>query len=129
MPCNCDHLEPTARERAFQKAAKLLLLVNNYFNWASTARLREDVENSYCGHDYVEELCTVMQNLDERRRDRLLYGDPKNRPRRELASWWEDHQEEDRKRLERELSAAREKQEKAAAIAKLTPYERKLLGL
>ena len=129
MPCNCDHLEPTARERAFQQAAKLLLLVNNYFSWASTTQHREDVNNPYCNHDYVEELCTVMQNLDERTKDRLLYGDPKNRPRRELATWWEEHQEDDRRRVEREVKEAQTKKDKAAAIAKLTPYERKLLGV
>jgi hypothetical protein len=129
MPCNCDHLEPTARERAFQKAAKLLLLVNNYFGWSTTTQHRLDVENQYCSHDYVEELCTVMQNLDERQRDGLLYSDARNKPRRELATWWEDHQEEDRQRVQRELDAAQKKKDKEAAIAKLTPYERKLLGL
>jgi hypothetical protein len=129
MPCNCDHLEPTARERAFQKAAKLLLLVHNYNNWKAPIELRGHAQDVYCSIDYVEQLCTILQEMPDKAREKMLYGDPKNRPRRELASWWEDHQEEDRKRVQRELDAAQKKKDKEAAVAKLTPYERKLLGL
>lgn len=53
--------------------------------------------------------------------------------RTEFAVWWDRHKEEDR--IRRDAEAAQKKQaqdedrQKAAALAKLTPRERALLGL
>lgn len=49
--------------------------------------------------------------------------------RKELFAWWEAHKEEDRKRKERAREAAERKEKKDAALSKLTPEERKLLGV
>jgi hypothetical protein len=46
----------------------------------------------------------------------------------EMQIWWRDHQEEDRKRIQKEIKKNKKAKEKKAALAKLTPYERKLLG-
>ncbi len=48
---------------------------------------------------------------------------------KELADWWKQHQEFDRRRIERENADKAKKQAKNAALAKLTPEERKALGL
>lgn len=47
----------------------------------------------------------------------------------EMQMWWRDHQKTDKKRLEEEMKKKKEGEGKQKAIAKLTPYERKLLGL
>jgi hypothetical protein len=47
----------------------------------------------------------------------------------ELQTWWRDHQEADKKRLEKEISDSDLEIEKLKALDKLTPYEKKLLGL
>jgi hypothetical protein len=46
-----------------------------------------------------------------------------------MQIWWRDHQAADKARVEAELAAAEDAKAKAAAIAKLTPHERKLLGI
>jgi hypothetical protein len=43
--------------------------------------------------------------------------------------WWEDHKARDKARVEQDMRTAEQQNAKAAALAKLTPYERGLLGL
>lgn len=47
----------------------------------------------------------------------------------ELAEWWEEHQKEDKERIERERQEAERQREMSEAVAKLTPRERDLLGI
>ena len=47
----------------------------------------------------------------------------------ELQVWWRDHQEADRLRALAEVEATTSARDRKIAIAKLTPYERHLLGL
>lgn len=47
----------------------------------------------------------------------------------ELMTWWEDHKEEDARRRAREAKEAAEKKIRKQALAKLTPEERKILGV
>lgn len=122
MPCNCDHLEPHAKEVELSKIACLLgELQGRAWNKSEWRGFHPLVYNigipDQVADDMIEQLCTRLQQVDV-----STYS-------LEMQMWWKDHQEEDRKRLERELKAAQEKQDKEAAIAKLTPYERKLLGL
>lgn len=46
-----------------------------------------------------------------------------------LREWWEKHKKMDAERLERERREAAEKKAKENALNKLTPEERKLLGI
>jgi hypothetical protein len=63
------------------------------------------------------DLCAAIQNIDVTKQSL------------EMQIWWRDHQIADKARLEAELKDAKLKEEKEAALAKLTPYERSLLGL
>jgi hypothetical protein len=47
----------------------------------------------------------------------------------EMQMWWRDHQEADKKRLQDELKEKRDAKARTRAIAKLSPRERKLLGI
>jgi len=49
--------------------------------------------------------------------------------KKEVLSWWNTHKEQDERRREREAQEAAAKKLKKAALAKLTPEERKLLGV
>jgi hypothetical protein len=69
------------------------------------------------GDKMVAELCKRLQHVDVK--DYSL----------EMQIWWRDHQAADKARVEAELAAAEDAKAKAAAIAKLTPHERKLLGI
>ena len=69
------------------------------------------------GDKMVAKLCKGLQSVDVK--DYSL----------EMQIWWRDHQAADKARVEAELAAAEDAKAKAAAIAKLTPHERKLLGI
>jgi hypothetical protein len=47
----------------------------------------------------------------------------------DLLAWWRQHEADDKERLAREMAEANTKAERDAAIAKLTPRERKMLRL
>jgi hypothetical protein len=65
----------------------------------------------------TEELCSKLQNTDVTKYSL------------EMQMWWRDHQKADKERIEKYLQKKKELKEKEAALAKLTPYERRLLGL
>lgn len=86
-----------------------------------SAEVNSAANTLYCDLDFVPELCAELTNLDEERRDEILGG--RNRTARDLANWWEDHQEADRQR-ELEEKQEREKERlRAAAVSKLSPEE------
>ena len=111
MPCRSDYMEPTLREKESIKVLNLLTEVGKftgdvpYYGWVSALDTHTAI------------LCEFCQNNDVTKYSL------------ELQIWWRDHQEADRKRLEREMQEQKEGKERDAALAKLTDYERGLLGL
>lgn len=84
-------MEPTAREQYNQRTAQLLVLALQHTNPASMTihpQIVMDSESGYCNKDYTKELCAVLRESG----DAFIYADPKNRELRDLATWWEDHQ-------------------------------------
>jgi hypothetical protein len=73
--------------------------------------------SNVCGDALVAELCEKLQGEDVTKRSL------------EMQIWWRDHQKADKQRLEREMQQQKTEAEKAVALEKLTPYERKLLGV
>lgn len=69
-------------------------------------------------------LCETLTHVDESGYKTIL-----NKRSKEVTQWWNEHQERDRKRRIAEGAELRRKSDKKAALAKLTPQERKLLGL
>lgn len=49
--------------------------------------------------------------------------------KREFLAWWEDHKVEDAMRRKQEAAERRAKEIRKAALAKLTPEEKKILGV
>lgn len=43
--------------------------------------------------------------------------------------WWEEHKQRDRRRVEREIRASQDSVMRQQALEKLTPYEKRLLGI
>jgi len=114
MGCRSDYMEATGHEKFLMRTAELLIYLNTYCGFPVTENHKKWTE--YYGTELaVQELCKVLSNLAKNEPDvleRILYGDPKDRMARELATWWENHQEADRKRL------AKEKQEKDEVLAR-----------
>lgn len=128
MPCRCYEAEDEARDREHEKARK-----------ARVERQRiEELLNKQAAL-----LCFICTNLPEKTLIELyklpttvdhLYAGA------ELKKWWTKHQEDDRKEAARVAKIAADKAKaqrrldeienmKQAALNKLTPADRKALGL
>jgi len=120
MPCNCDYMNPTERERELSKVACLLDELNGKkFDKSHWEGQHPSVWGQrYDGDELVSELCSRLQSVSEHMTEYSL----------EMQIWWRDHQVADKERLKKELAAKKDKKTKQAALAKLTQHERRLLG-
>lgn len=123
MPCVSDYLAPSAREI---EATKVNLLLDELdgkeldpreFKSGMDKRVYNRGISQKELDDLTAYLCARLQRVDP-----TEYS-------LELQMWWRDHQKADKYRAEAELQKKRSKEEKDAALAKLTPYERALLGV
>lgn len=79
-------------------------------------------------HAVTRLLCGLCERIETNpnatvKAARLIDADPK------LRAWWEEHQKADRKREKEEAAERRRAAGRKAALAKLSPAERKLLGV
>lgn len=125
MPCNASYMDPTSMEINLSKVYALL-------DEVKTGKLKKDWNSGFDPRVYnqgleqshldekTEELCGKLQKIGPRKLKQFSL---------ELQTWWRDHQEADKERLKSEMKAKRNEKARQKAIEKLTPYERKLLGL
>ncbi|MEK6828985.1 MAG: hypothetical protein AABY15_02580 [Nanoarchaeota archaeon] len=124
MGCRSDYLE--ANEAEIENSKVLAL-----FEEVKTGKLPEYFGNGHTEKVYnkttqkvldknTEKLCTSLQGMSSSKLKKSSL---------ELQMWWRDHQKLDKKRLSEELKAKKDEKAKKKAIEKLTPYERKLLGI
>lgn len=66
-------------------------------------------------------LCTAMQEHEARGEMNCFTA--------EQLAWWAEHKQRDAARIQQDLKAAQTTAAREAALAKLTPFERSLLGL
>ncbi len=105
MPCRDEMVEDMWRREAAEKAAM--------------------VEASLCA------VMMVLESDDKTFKSTLKKIDWKEAgvTKRQFLSWWEDHKEVDAKRRERMAAQLREIKIRKDALAKLTPEEKKILGV
>lgn len=139
MACRSDYMEPNEREVQTTKAARLLIYVMSALdsNWKPSPLLSKMAETAYpdTSHldNYTRSLCEILKDLNEAEQNRIIY-DGRNRDARELAEWWEHHQEADKKREYQKISDNDEhfmnsligfiQTEKALAEKNLRPMDR-----
>ncbi len=129
MPCNSDYLEPTEREQELRRAARLLIFALEAQGREAPDWARSEAENLYAKDERsVTSLCALIKSMGEPERDRIVY-DAKSKASRDLADWWEEHQEADRRREEREAAEARREADRRSALGKLTEEEKAALGV
>ena len=128
MPCVSDYMEPTGKEKRLQETAKLYEYALLEMNVFVPADVKAAAKNIYCRKDFVPDLCELILLLNDRQRQRVVYN-PYNKMSRKLATWWEEHQEADRKRIAEENKIMYEAHIRKQALAKLTDEERLVLGL
>lgn len=119
MPCNSDYMKATGKEVALSQVVCLLDELDgkpiDRSHWRGYhPAVYNRAEN---GDALVAELCRRLQTVDVTKQSL------------EMQMWWRDHQAADKARLEHEMARQKSEADKAAALLKLTDYERRLLGV
>lgn len=119
MPCNSDYMNPTNTEI---EASRIMCLLDEIsgvpFNDKEWEGYHDEAYGKSINLDkLVSTLCEKIQNINVKKYSL------------ELQLWARNHKDADKKRLKRELEEMKTANETEAALAKLTPYERKLLRL
>lgn len=128
MPCNSDYLNPEQREIELQKTAVLLVRTLRLLGRKADAKLLRASRDCYCNVDYVSELCATITNMTKEEREEIVY-DSHSVISRQLADWWERHQQADRERKQDEREEARLQKIREVALSKLTLAEIRALGI
>lgn len=129
MPCDCLYMGPTHLEKKLQQTAKLIVYVESFFKGITPKWIIDESKNQYAGRkDLVPYLCNLIEGLDKRNLDRIVYN-AREKTSRDLADWWDEHKRADRERIKREQAEARKKQLKKSALSKLSVEEKRALGI
>lgn len=124
MPCNCDHMSAHPYEVV---ASRLVCLLEEV---TEGKPIEPNHWRGYHPKVYNQRISKQESDaLAQTLCDTLSQKESVSDYSLELQVWWRDHQQHDKERLEREQSLIKTAEEKRKAISKLTPYERKLLGL
>lgn len=122
MPCRCDDCEPSQIEIELSKVWALAEELD-------TGKLPKYYGTGKCNHPYAKDSKEVLDICTETVCSELQKVPDITKYSLEMQIWWRNHQEADRKRIKKEIEQQKTQREKEVALNKLTPYERKLLGL
>ena len=128
MPCNCDYLEPTNKERKLREAAQLFVWLAPQVGAKIPDGVRYQARNTYGQNRLrnpeciVPDLCELVKSLTPKQLDEYVYNG-RNKDARRLADWWEEHKEADKQRIAREKQEQDGKALAKKAAAKLTDEE------
>ena len=121
MGCRNDDQKATNQELLLSRVACLLDELDgksiNPHHWRGYHPRVYNCVHGTLGDELVSQLCSRLQTLDVKKYSL------------EMQIWWRDHQAADKARCENELRIARTNKEREAILAKLSPHERKVLGL
>lgn len=98
MPCRSDYMEPNNRERELKRAAGLLAYTYTQIGKPVPDWVAYEARNEYASRgESITDLCATLRTLTPDQTAAIVYN-AHNATARDLANWWEEHQEEDRKR-------------------------------
>ena len=130
MPCESAYLAPTHKEQQDRRACVLLVWLRNQLGFDRDLHAERGAADIYgnCHINPHKELCRILGVLNQPQIEEIVYN-AKDRTARDLADWWEDHQEADRKREAAVATIKANHVATVSALNKLTPDERRVLGL
>lgn len=123
MPCNADYMNPTQMEKEMSVVACLLDEIKGvqpmptWWDGYHPSVYCKHLDKQSCD-DLVSRLCSYLTSVG----DITVYS-------LEMQIWWRDHQKADQKRLEEEYLNAKIEDDRKQLLERLTPYEKKLLGI
>jgi oligoribonuclease NrnB/cAMP/cGMP phosphodiesterase (DHH superfamily) len=142
MPCKSEYLEPNAREIEATRVARLLIYVCEALSdsYEPSENVATNAVTAYPNvtflDDHTKLLCGHLKALSEEQANKIIW-DGRKREARELAEWWERHQELDKEREFKEVARKDEHftnnlisyitTERQLAIKQKRPVDRKKL--
>lgn len=126
MPCESAYLAPWEKE--LQRAAKLYAYALKALNQPVSPVVNKVADDIYGwgGANFVPALCALVKGMSDEEREAIVYN-PHNRDSRDLANWWEEHQEADRAREKQEAFLKKQQELRDSALSKLSSEERQAL--
>ena len=122
MPCNSDYLEANGMEIEHSKVLALLkeLKTGKLPSFFGDGYHKDVYNKTTKGilDEKVAELCSKLQDVEDIKKYSL-----------EMQMWWRDHQKADKARIKRIAQSKKEAKDKEELLLKLSPYEKKLLGI
>jgi hypothetical protein len=148
MPCNSDYMNPTGKEQAISRTAKLLVYALTALGTKVPADIQRRADNIYGADNAVYNsdrsqsekgprrsddavvalLCKTVAGMTDEQREAIVYN-AHDATSRDLAAWVEEHERADRERIERENADKARKAALRSAKAKLTPDEQRAVGM
>jgi hypothetical protein len=120
---------PGNANRYLQHTARLLAYVLKSVGEPVPKWVIKDAGDPFCLRtNSVNWLCTQLKNMNELELNRIVYN-ARSREARDLANWWEDYQEGNRQNGEMQRESRRQIALRRGVLARLTPEERRALGL
>jgi hypothetical protein len=132
MPCRSDYSEQSGHELESIRVCKYLTFVLNKLK-KEVPLWVVDAANSYSGNtnrldEATKVLCETLRSLTFSEAESIVYN-AHSKESRDLANWWEQHQEWDKRRVAEEQETRRNILLKDRALKKLSVDERRALGL
>lgn len=132
MPCNSDYLAPSGQELESKRVCKMILYLYGKIKKPIDDWIKKATEDYYGNVNRLDEatklLCECCRSLTKEEVEEYIY-DAHSKDARELASWWERHQEWDKRRVFEETETRKKIILKERALQKLSVEEIQALGI
>lgn len=132
MPCQSDYLAAIGQELESQRVCRLLVYLHGRLQQSVPEWVTQAAADYYGNLSRLDEatkmLCERCRSLTTTEAESLIY-DAHNTEARDLAGWWERHQEWDKRRVEEEQESRQRIIARERALRKLTVEEMDALGL
>lgn len=132
MPCRSDYMEASGKELESQRVCRFLIYIYGLQDAPCAEWIQKAANDYYGNRERLNEatalLCDCCRTMTQSERERIIYN-AHDKTARDLACWFEKHQEWDKRRVEEEEGARAKAITKERALKKLTPEEMRALGL
>lgn len=132
MPCQSDYLAQSGQELESIRVCKFIGYLQKRIGIETPKWIKKAANNYYGNTGRLDEatkiLCSHLRSLTKREMEKYVY-DAHKKTARKLASWWEKHQEWDKRRVKEEDGTRKKIIAKERALKKLTVGDMEALGL
>jgi hypothetical protein len=132
MPCQSDYSATSGQELESSRVCKRILYLFGKLKKEVPGWIKKAAKDYYGNVNRIDEatkiLCEACRSLTTKETEKYIY-DAHSEQARKLASWWERHQEWDKRRVLEEEETRKKIILKERALRKLTNEEIEALGL